>query len=201
MNNMDALMDDPSCQLKNGDELKKSPEKPVRSSVIRTEEFPPRTSASIPSSSSDFSKAADVKPLNDIVVNNGKGFTFPFASAPSISQPPSTPTIATPLAEKTVAQKGESVFPLFSFGSEDSNRLEFSSATTMGSSNATSGLKHSTRLGLEYIYCLSFFIIAVIISIQSLTLFSISRKIIFLFNYIHTIWRIVYNYFRNLLLA
>ncbi|CAL9210408.1 unnamed protein product, partial [Musa hybrid cultivar] len=144
VNNMDALMDDPSCQLKNGDELKKSPEKPVRSSVIRTEEFPPRTSASIPSSSSDFSKAADVKPLNDIVVNNGKGFTFPFASAPSISQPPSTPTIATPLAEKTVAQKGESVFPLFSFGSEDSNRLEFSSATTMGSSNATSGLKHST---------------------------------------------------------
>ncbi|CAD5187141.1 unnamed protein product [Musa acuminata subsp. malaccensis] len=143
VNNMDALMD-PSCQLKNGDELKKSPEKPVRSSVIRTEEFPPRTSASIPSSSSDFSKAADVKPLNDIVVNNGKGFTFPFASAPSISQPPSTPTIATPLVGKTVAQKGESVFPLFSFGSEDSNRLEFSSATTMGSSNATSGLKHST---------------------------------------------------------
>ncbi|XP_065016091.1 nuclear pore complex protein NUP1-like [Musa acuminata AAA Group] len=143
VNNMDALMD-PSCQLKNGDEVKKSPEKPVRSSVIRTEGFPPRTSASIPSSSSDFSKAADVKPLNDIVVNNGKGFTFPFASAPSISQPPSTPTVATPLVEKTVAQKGESVFPLFSFGSEDSNRLEFSSATTMGSSNATSGLKNST---------------------------------------------------------
>ncbi|RZR88839.1 hypothetical protein BHM03_00016480 [Ensete ventricosum] len=142
---MDALMD-PSCQLKNGDEVKISPEKPVKSSVIRTEGFPPRTSASIPSSSSDFSKAADVKPLNDTVVNNGKGFTFPFASAPSISQPPSAPTIATPLVEKPVAQKGASVSPLFSFGSGDSSRLEFSSATTTGSSNAFSGLENSTRL-------------------------------------------------------
>ncbi|URE20274.1 hypothetical protein MUK42_10632 [Musa troglodytarum] len=142
VNNMDASMD-PSCQLKNGNEVKMSPEKPVRSSVIRTEGFPPRTSASIASSSSDFSKAADVKPLNDTVVNNGKGFTFPFASAPGISQPPSTPIIATPLVEKTVAQRGESVFPLFAFGSGDSSRLEFSSATTTGSSNATSGLENS----------------------------------------------------------
>nr|XP_018677433.1 PREDICTED: nuclear pore complex protein NUP1-like isoform X3 [Musa acuminata subsp. malaccensis] len=129
---------DASCPLKDKDEMKIT-DKAVRPSIIRTNLSSSMTSTSLSSSSSDFSKAAHLKLSVDSIAESGKGFTFPFATAPSTSQIPPTPTMPSSLVKKSAMQKGQIDAPLFSFGSKDSNRADFSSTTTMRSFSATSG--------------------------------------------------------------
>ncbi|CAL9166017.1 nuclear pore complex protein NUP1-like isoform X1 [Musa acuminata AAA Group] len=129
---------DASCPLKDKDEMKIT-DKAVRPSIIRTNFSSSMTSTSLSSSSSDFSKAAHLKLSVDSIAESGKGFTFPFATAPSTSQIPPTPTMPSSLVKKSAMQKGQIDAPLFSFGSKDSNRADFSSTTTMRSFSATSG--------------------------------------------------------------
>ncbi|CAL9758462.1 unnamed protein product [Musa acuminata subsp. burmannicoides] len=129
---------DASCPLKDKDEMKIT-DKAVRPSIIRTNLSSSMTSTSLSSSSSDFSKAAHLKLSDDLIAKSGKGFTFPFATAPSTSQIPPTPTMPSSLVKKSAMQKGQIDAPLFSFGSKDSNRADFSSTTTMRSFSATSG--------------------------------------------------------------
>ncbi|URD95279.1 hypothetical protein MUK42_30967 [Musa troglodytarum] len=137
VSNTYTLMD-ASCPLKDKDEMKIT-DKAVRSSIIRTNLSSSMTSTSLSSSSSDFSKAAHLKLSVDSIAESGKGFTFPFATAPSTSQIPPTPTMPSSLVNKSVMQKGQIDAPLFSFGSKDSNRADFSSTTTMRGFSATSG--------------------------------------------------------------
>ncbi|XP_065004447.1 nuclear pore complex protein NUP1-like isoform X2 [Musa acuminata AAA Group] len=129
---------DASCPLKDKDEVKIT-DKAVRPSIIRTNLSSSMTSTSLSSSSSDLSKAAHLKLSVDSIAESGKGFTFPFATAPSTSQIPPTPTMPSSLVKKSAMQKGQIDAPLFSFGSKDSNRADFSSTTTMRSFSATSG--------------------------------------------------------------
>ncbi|CAL9090067.1 unnamed protein product, partial [Musa textilis] len=95
----------------------------------------------------DFQSAA-LQLSVDSIAESGKGFTFPFATAPSTSQIPPTPTMPSSLVNKSVMQKGQIDAPLFSFGSKDSNRADFSSTTTMRGFSATSGPGNDIRLAL-----------------------------------------------------
>ncbi|WOL07926.1 nuclear pore complex protein [Canna indica] len=138
--NKTSMVDTP-FQLKHRDEVKLT--QSVGPSKIRTEGSPPKLAASIPTSSSLFSKAADVKLSSiDSVAENGKSFTFPFVSASATSQPPPTPTMPSPLVDKSVMQKGYSSGPSFTFGSNDTNRVKFFSITSASSSYTTSGLEN-----------------------------------------------------------
>lgn len=102
------------------------------------------SSQDVPVSTSTSFKKADKKKahIKPVIAEKSNGFAFSITSDPdTLSQPPPTPTMPTPLLDRPNAQREQTTSPMFTLGSKDAKLPVFSSPTV--SVNDAAGAKVS----------------------------------------------------------